>query len=268
MSKIEHDKYYTPLDLSKYCIDKTFEIIGEENITEIIEPSAGNGSFSNQLDCIAYDLYPEKEGIIHQDYLELNLGYKKGRLIIGNPPYGLGNTLSVRFFKKSIQLGDYIAFIQPMSQLNNNTQMYEFDLIYSEDLGFHLYTDRELNCCLNIYKRPSSGLLNKRINFKLKDVDIVEVRKRNGALSKNINHSDFDIGFCNVGSGSIGVETKYIGQYVNEVYIKVLNDKYKNRVLKLLRDTDWSKTFKSTGKLYISVTKLYKYIKEQIPEIE
>lgn len=29
----------------------------------------------------------------------------------------------------------YIAFIQPISQLNNNLQMYEFDLIYSEDLG-------------------------------------------------------------------------------------------------------------------------------------
>ena len=32
MSKIENDKYYTPVDLAKYCIDKTFEIIGKENI--------------------------------------------------------------------------------------------------------------------------------------------------------------------------------------------------------------------------------------------
>ena len=49
MAKIENDKYYTPVELSKYCIDKTFEIIGEDNITDIIEPSAGDGSFSNQL---------------------------------------------------------------------------------------------------------------------------------------------------------------------------------------------------------------------------
>ena len=28
--KIDNDKYYTPIDLAKYCIDKTFEIIGKE----------------------------------------------------------------------------------------------------------------------------------------------------------------------------------------------------------------------------------------------
>ena len=67
MSKIEHDKYYTSTTLAKYCIDKTFEIIGKENIAEIIEPSAGNGSFSNQLECIAYDLFPEHKNIIKQD---------------------------------------------------------------------------------------------------------------------------------------------------------------------------------------------------------
>ena len=43
-TKLDNDKYYTPIDLAKKCIDKTFEIIGKENITEIIEHSAGNGS--------------------------------------------------------------------------------------------------------------------------------------------------------------------------------------------------------------------------------
>ena len=42
MAKIENDKYYTPVELSKYCIEKTFELIGEENISDIIEPSAGS----------------------------------------------------------------------------------------------------------------------------------------------------------------------------------------------------------------------------------
>ena len=88
MAKIINDKYYTPIDLAKYCIDKTYEIIGKENITEIIEPSAGNGSFSNQLNCIAYDIEPECDGIIKQDFLTTELEYNKGRLIIGNPPLG------------------------------------------------------------------------------------------------------------------------------------------------------------------------------------
>ena len=91
MAKIENDKYYTPVSLAKECIDKTFKIIGEENISDIIEPSAGNGSFSNQLFfCTAYDIEPESNNIIKQDFLKLDLPYKKGRLIIGNPPYSKG----------------------------------------------------------------------------------------------------------------------------------------------------------------------------------
>ena len=78
--KLHLDKYYTPIILAKYCIDKTYKIIGKENIIEVIEPSAGNGSFSNQIeDCIAYDIEPEDDRIIKQDYLTVDLEYKKGR---------------------------------------------------------------------------------------------------------------------------------------------------------------------------------------------
>ena len=48
--KIENDKYYTPMVLANKLILKTYEVLISENITEIIEPSAGNGSFSNYLD--------------------------------------------------------------------------------------------------------------------------------------------------------------------------------------------------------------------------
>lgn len=43
-NKLHLDKYYTPSELAKYCINKTFEIIGRGNIKEIIEPSAGSGT--------------------------------------------------------------------------------------------------------------------------------------------------------------------------------------------------------------------------------
>ena len=36
--KIKNDKYYTPKDLAKYLINKTIEIVGTNNITDIIEP--------------------------------------------------------------------------------------------------------------------------------------------------------------------------------------------------------------------------------------
>ena len=84
--------------------------------------------------------------------------YKKGRCIIGNPPFGNSNSLSVKFYKKAIKECDYISFIQSISQLNNNKQMYEFDLIYSEDLGLKEYSGVKLHCCLNIYRKPQKGI--------------------------------------------------------------------------------------------------------------
>lgn len=178
MAKIINDKYYTPKDLAEYCVKKTKEIIGEENISEWLEPSGGNGVFLDYLPLGTYscDIEPEDSRIEKQNYLELGLEYKNGRCIIGNPPFGEKNILSVKFFNKSVELGDYIAFILPISQYKNNQQMYKFDLIYSEDLGVQKYTDRDVHCCFNIYKIPENKMLNNKIKYHLKDVIIIESR--------------------------------------------------------------------------------------------
>jgi len=162
MSKtINLDKFYTPIDTAKYCINLAYKYC--KNITEIIEPSAGSGAFSNQIkNCIAYDLVPEHDSIIKHDFLKLNLPYKSGRLIIGNPPFGNRNNLSRSFYKHSVKLGDYVAFILPISQLNNVDSLFEFDLINSVDLGVLRYSDMAIHCCFNIYNRPHTGKLNKK----------------------------------------------------------------------------------------------------------
>ena len=216
MAKIPNDKYYTSPELAKYVVDITHEIIGEENITEYLEPSAGSGVFLDYLDelnksYLAYDIEPEdsKDRIVKQNYLELNLDYKKGRCVIGNPPFGRANTLSVRFYKKSIHICDYIVFILPISQYQNNIQMYEFDLIYSENLGVQNYSDRQIYCCLNIYKKNSSNGFNKKPNYKLKDVEIKEYR-RGGKYKEVIN---YDYGMCMWGNGGCGKQVEFQGKY-------------------------------------------------------
>lgn len=259
-TKLHLDKYYTPIELAKYCIDKTYKVIGKENISEVIEPSAGNGSFSNHIkDCIAYDIEPESDGIVKQDFLQLEIPYKQGRLIIGNPPYGARNTLSVQFYKKSIELADYIAFILPISQLKNNQQLYEFDLIHSEDLGLQTYTDREVHCCFNIYQRPK-GKLNSKPNYKLKDVEIIEVRMNN----KIIN--DYDLRIC--AWGSIGKVLDNNEKHAKEFYIKIFNNTYKEQILDLIKNANWNKLYPMTSTPNLLQWQVYKYIKEQIPEIE
>ena len=92
IAKILNDKYYTSPELAEYCVRKTEEIIGKENITEYLEPSAGSGVFLDFLNkpYLAYDIEPEdyKNRIVKADYLSLDLEYKKGRCVIGNPPFG------------------------------------------------------------------------------------------------------------------------------------------------------------------------------------
>ena len=265
MAKIINDKYYTSLELAKYCIDKTKEIIGAENISEYLEPSAGSGSFSNILNCIAYDIEPEHDNIIKQDYLTLELEYKRGRCIIGNPPYGTKNQLSVKFFKKSVMIGDYIAFILPISQYNNNIKMYEFDLIYSEDLGKKYYSNQLIYTCFNIYKRPINGL-NKELvrkNYKLKDIIMKENRPVRNQIVKDFN---YDLRICSW--GSIGKEVDYNGQYAKELCIQINNDKYKDKIIKLIKNTNWLEIYPMKGVPNLLQWQVYKYIKEQIPEME
>lgn len=108
--KIEYDKFYTKKDVAKYCIS----LVDLTQYDLIIEPSAGNGSFSSQLDCISYDIEPECDGIIKMDFFDVEKPICKSLLIIGNPPFGKRSILAKKFIKKCIDIGaKTIAFILP-----------------------------------------------------------------------------------------------------------------------------------------------------------
>lgn len=232
--KIELDKYYTSKKIAEYCYNKTLQVIGKENIIEIIEPSAGAGVFLD-LDesMIGYDIEPEQDRVIKADFLTLPLDYKKGRLFLGNPPYGRCMSLAQKFYKKSVSLGDYIAFILPISQLNNNRTMYEFDLIYSEDLGEQEYSDRKLHCVFNIYKRNKNGL-NKKPGKSLQDITIVRQD------SKCYNDAPFDIRMCYWGNGSAGKILKDGETYSGEYKIKINNEERKEEIKQFIETFNWN----------------------------
>lgn len=261
MAKINLDKYYTPTDIAKHCIDVVNGL--NLDITEVIEPSAGNGSFSLQIpNCIAYDIEPEHKSIIKQDFLKLKLPYKQGRLFIGNPPFGNRNSLSISFYKHACKMGDYIAFVQPISQLDNNMQMYYFDLIHSEPLPEIEFSGKKLLCCFNVYKRPKNGRNEKPVDYKLKDVFVGEYRR--GGAYKKPSHFDFAMSTF----GAIGKEVTEIGTYCNESYLVIQNEEYRDKILHLMRNTDWKNLYPSITTPNIPNWKIYKYLKEQIPELE
>jgi len=257
--KILNDKYYTPHDLAKQCIDKTFEIIGQDNITEVIEPSAGNGRFSKQIaDCIAYDIQPVDDSIIEQDFLKLEMEYKVGRLFIGNPPYGSRLSLARKFYVKCAEYGDYIGFILPIGQLNNTQSLYQFDLIYSEDLGKRRYTGRKLHCCFNLYRRPENGL-NKRVISRLKDVTIVRQDSKNYDSVEN-----HDLRMCYWGDGSAGKILKDGEKYAAEYKIIINNDELRDQIVSCFNSIDWHSELKVIAMLKIQqfhiVNALKKYV--------
>lgn len=267
MSKINLDKYYTPSDLAGYCVKKTMEIIGVENITEWLEPSAGAGVFlpyfGNTNNYLAFDIEPEAENIEQKNYLELDLPYFKGRCVIGNPPFGTRNTLSVRFYKKAITMCDYVAFILPASQYNNNQQMYEFDLIYSEILPIIKYCGIKLQCCFNIFKRPENGLNLTPIDYTLKDVTILEWRR--GGNYKIPER--YDLGICSWGA-SIGKEIKQQGQFALENYLIINSLEYKQQILDTMKKAKWCELYPNIATPRLGQWKIYKYLKEQIPDLQ
>lgn len=259
INRINLDKYYTPVPVARYCIDTAFKSLKDFEITDIIEPSAGNGSFSQHLNCTAYDIEPECASIHRQDYLAFNIPYKRGRLIIGNPPFGSRMNLAQKFYKKSVCIGDFIAFILPISQLNNPSSLYEFDLIYSEDLGKVVYTDRELHCCFNVYKRPDKGLNSKSSN----SLDSVSIIRQD---SKKYKESSFDIRICYWGNGSAGKVLTTGESYSAEYKIKVA-PMFLNDVRNALEKVNWSEELNCIAALKIQQFHIIKLLKKVIPNI-
>jgi len=158
------DKFYTSPSIAKECINLVPDL---ESYDLIIEPSAGNGSFSNQLNCIAYDIEPEGENIIQQDWFTVEpVKDKKHILIIGNPPFGPRSTLAKNFIKHSRKIGaETIAFILPdtFSKLSNQSKTLfptEWSLIVEHKLSDCNFIINSTNyyvpCTFYVWtKRPS-----------------------------------------------------------------------------------------------------------------
>ena len=71
------DKYYTKPIVSKQCIELLKTHINISNNDLIIEPSAGNGSFIEEIKTLSnnykfYDLEPEHNEVLKKDFLEID----------------------------------------------------------------------------------------------------------------------------------------------------------------------------------------------------
>lgn len=277
MAKIAFDKYYTPPTVARFCIDKVKELIGEENITEWVEPSAGSGSFSHQLlGCKAYDLYPQHDYIEQQDFLELQLDYKEGRCFIGNPPFGGGaGRLIKQFYNKATEMGDYIAYIQPASFYNSYSIHKKFEIIYSCILVVD-YTNQNLKTSFTIYKRnpeKDKGYKFENTDYSfpcIKHLCFSRENDKNGKKHKYPKIPPYDYSF--VSYGDLLKEAKPY-QFVKTETLRITDEEFKDEIISFFKWLYWyNKETKIMEQTHISsssinMNNVYKLLRIAIPEL-
>ena len=139
--------------------------------------------------------------------------------------------------------------------------MYEFDLVYSRDLGRVHFTDRELHVCFNIYMRPKNEL-NQKPKNKLKDVTIIRQD------SKKYKSSPYDIRMCYWGDGTAGKILKSDESYAGEYKIIINNKEKYNEIYNFITTFDWNNHFKNIAMKRIKQWQIIDVLEEHIENIE
>ena len=159
------DQFYTQEHISQKYIDILKKYISFNNFDYILEPSAGKGSFYKLLPenkRIGLDIDPKYEKIIKMDYFNYIPEKNKKYAVIGNPPFGKVSSLAVKFFNKSADFADVIAFIIPRTfkrvSIQNKLNL-NFELIYNEDLPIKpccFTPTMDAKCCFQIWKKTKN----------------------------------------------------------------------------------------------------------------
>jgi len=184
------DKYYTKDIVAELCLNLVKKYIQIDPNDLIIEPSAGNGSFITGIKSLTnnfkfYDLEPDNDKIIKQDYLLYDYDIIKETFskihIIGNPPFGRQSSLAIKFIKKSCEFCDSVSFILPKSFKKDSLKQkfpLNFHLIFEIDLPDKSFlvggVEHNVPCIFQIWEKNPT---NRVVNEKLEPVNFIFVEK-------------------------------------------------------------------------------------------
>lgn len=179
----ELDQYYTDTRISNYFYNVLKNKINLSKYTVFLEPSAGMGSFYNLLpeqSRIGLDIDPRHPEIITQDFLSYIPDFLDETILtIGNPPFGKNSSLATKFFNKSAEFSETIAFILPKTfrkaSIQNRLNPY-FHLEHDEECPknsfIYLNKPYDVPCCFQIwqrkkYIRPKIEIMRNHPDFEL-----------------------------------------------------------------------------------------------------
>jgi hypothetical protein len=154
------DQFYTNPEIALKCYNELKKVITIDNYDIHLEPSAGSGSFFNIMNKnnrIGLDIEPKNKDIKKMNFFDYKPIDNKKYLVIGNPPFGKVSSLAVKFFNKSAEFSDCIAFIIPRTfkrvSIQNKLNL-NFKLIYNEDLPMNpcCFTPKmTAKCCFQVW---------------------------------------------------------------------------------------------------------------------
>lgn len=274
------DKFYTKSNIVNDVINDIKAHITELNNTSdsvlnvVIEPSAGNGSFISAIKLLHikkayyYDILPENDEIIKQDYLKLDinkLGTELSELgnykihIIGNPPFGRQSSTALKFIKFSCRFADTISFILPKSFKKESMQNkipLNFQLIFQRDLPNNSFLvdniEYDVPCVFQIWCKSDNYRIKKD---KLKECGYSFI---NYKKSNNIE-VDATIAFRRVGvyAGTIYTSELSKKSYQSHYFIKFdINDEHKDAIIEKLKLIQFNESENTVGPKSISKQEL------------
>ena len=220
------DKFYTKKEIAQYIIDLFKQHIAPNNDDLIIEPSAGNGAFIDAIKSLTcnyefYDLEPEHEEIIKQDYLLYNANNSNNTQkihILGNPPFGRQSSLAIKFIKKSCQFCCSISFILPKSFKKDSlkkTFPLNFHLLFEMDLPEKSFLvnnkEHDIPCIFQIWIKKT---YDREVSTKLEPHNFIFVEKTD---NPNISFRRIGVnaGTIDVNSTNKSVQSHYFIKFTN-----------------------------------------------------
>jgi len=140
-NRIAQDKYYTGKNNATAawaCLREWIEKLELEDVT-IVDPAAGDGALLDVLEGYpfrGYDLFPEREDLIKNDFIDNPSIYKKGDVVFMNPPFGSRGKLCKTFIEESIKQCDLVGCIVPNSfvKVKKNISGASYDVLYAQQL--------------------------------------------------------------------------------------------------------------------------------------
>lgn len=141
------DKFYTKPEVAKQCYERLVKKFTVQD-RMFLEPSAGSGAFLPYLNNYkAYDIQPEGQNIIKQDFFTFTTN-KSDYITIGNPPFGKRSKMAIDFFNHAAKFSSVIAFIVPVSFMKWSVQKQlsdNFELVDVMYLDYNSFLDKGKN---------------------------------------------------------------------------------------------------------------------------